>query len=538
MPRLLALALVLAAPALAAAADPLHARIDKLIEAGAKSTPASPVVDDAGFLRRVYLDFTGSIPTADEARKFLDDKSADKRTKLIDRLFASPEYARRMAEAFHVMFMERLGDHVEWTRYLEKAFADNKPFDKLAAEILRAAPKDEATRGAAFFLAKRLENYGQNPVDHPALARDVGRLFLGKNFQCCQCHDHLFVNDYKQVDFQGLFVFVQNAYLYDAAFPTVAEKPPVGKTPFQSVFEKVNKETGPRLPGGKEIAVPKLDKSTQFVKPPDSKSKFPGEMRFSPLAELAREVPKSPDFAPNAVNRLWWLLMGRGLVHPLDLHHSDNPASHPEVLTLLAKEFIDSKYDVKNLLRELALTKTYQRSSELPENAKKFEPAKFLTALERRLSAEQMLWATLTATGERDRVVEESKKPAAVKGKAAPSALEQAKLKFLKAYAGPMREPEDELGPSLKGALFTLNDPLVLSWLTPRPGNLVERLGKLKDDQVADELYLSVLTRRPDQEERDAVAKTLKGKQDKQRTAALGRLAWALLASTEFATNH
>jgi hypothetical protein len=537
MPRPLALALVLVAAGLAPAAEPLHQRIDKLIDGGAKSSPASPAVDDAGFLRRAWLDLAGTIPSVDEARKFLDDPATDKRAKLIDRLLAGPEYPRRMAELFHVVLLERLGDHPDWAKYLETSFAQNKPFDKLAREILRAAPKDEASRGASFFLAKRLENYGQNPVDYAGLTRDVGRLFLGKNFQCCQCHDHLTVKEYKQEHFQGLFAFVQSAYLVDAASATVGERPPLGKTAFQSVFAKVRKEIGPRLPGGKEIDVPKLTKAEQFIKPPDLKAKFPGEPRFSPLAELAREVPQSPDFARNAVNRLWWALMGRGLVHPLDLHHKDNPASYPEVLDLLAKEFVESKYDVKNLLRELALTKTYQRSSELPDGVTKLQPEKFLTALERRLSAEQMLWATLMATGERERVVS-APKPAAVKGKSVPSQLEQARAKFVRAHGGPVREPEDELGPSLKAALFVLNDPLIASWLMPRTGNLVDRLAKLPDDRVADELYLSVLTRRPDAEERQELARLLKDQQGKQRPAALGRAAWALLASTEFATNH
>src|SRR5262249_37489944 len=148
-------------------------------------------------------------------------------------------YPERMRDAFHGLLMERLGDHPEWSKYLVKSFAANKPYDLLAREVLRAAPRDESVRGAAFFYAKRLENYGQNPVDYAGLTRDVGRLFLGKDLRCAQCHDHLFIGDYKQRDFQGLLAFFQNAYLQDGAYPTVGERPTAKKLPFMSVFKKV-----------------------------------------------------------------------------------------------------------------------------------------------------------------------------------------------------------------------------------------------------------------------------------------------------------
>jgi hypothetical protein len=221
-------------------------------------------------------------------------------------------------------------------------------------------------------------------------------------------------------------------------------------------------------------------------------------------------------------------MMGRGLVHPLDQFHDDNPPSHPEVLDLLAKEFVAHHFDMKWLLRELALTQTYQRSSALPENVKKQLPESFLTANEKRLSAEQLLGSVLEATGERARL----SAPAEAKN------LDAARAKFVKAFANPRREPEDDFAPSLKAALFVLNDDVVLGWLAPRPGNLIDRLTKQTDDaKVAEELYLSVLSRRPTAEERDEVTAYL-SKNAARRTTALGHLAWALLASTEFCVNH
>lgn len=539
-PRILALIALFAVCTLGSAAEPLHSRIDELILGRARGKPVSPLADDAEFLRRVYLDLAGTIPPVEKARAFLNDPAADKRARLVDQLLASPEYPRRMQEAFHVLLMERLGDHADWTRFLHDSFTRNRPWNEMTRDMLVGQPA-EPVRGAAFFLSKRLENYGQNPVDHPALARDLGRLFLGKDLRCAQCHDHLFVKGYKQADFQGLFAFIQNAYLADAATLRIGEKPLGEKTSFQSVFGKGKQEIGPRVPGGKEIVIPKLAKTEQFLVPPDRKTRAPGKLRFSPLAELAREIPTSPDFARNIVNRLWWLMLGRGLVHPLDLHHADNPASHPELLDLLAREFVAHGYDVKWLLREIARTKTYQRSSLLPEGVAKLQPESFLTAIEKRLSPEQLLWASLEATGMRESIESASKekpKPLA-SGKVLPTPLEQARARFVRAFSGAVREPEDEFVPSLKGALFLLNDPSMLAWFLPRPGNLTDRLGKLSDDgKVAEELYLSVLSRHPVKEERDEVAAYLKGKTGKARPQALARLAWALLASTEFVVNH
>ena len=193
--------------------EPLHDQIDRLIAAKANGAARSARATDAEFLRRIYLDLAGRIPALQEARTFLADPAPQKRAKLIDQLLAGPDYPRRMQELAHVMLMERRGDNPEWLAFLKASFEANKPLDQFVREILNPNPKNEATRGSAFFLSKRLENYGQNPVDYPALTRDVGRLFLGVDLQCAQCHDHLFVKEYKQADFQGLLALFQGTFL-------------------------------------------------------------------------------------------------------------------------------------------------------------------------------------------------------------------------------------------------------------------------------------------------------------------------------------
>jgi hypothetical protein len=384
--------------------EPLHERIDDLIAARSGGRAAAGPSEDAEFLRRVYLDLAGRIPSAREARAFLAERSPDRREKLVDRLLAGADYPRRMEELFDVMLMERLGEHPAWSRYLRESFAANKPWDRIAREILRADPEDGPNRGAGFFLAKRLDHFGENPVDYPALAADVGRLFLGVDLRCAQCHDHIFIGDYKQRDFQGLLAFVQNAVLQDLKGPVVGEKPTTQKQPFTSVFTRKSEATGPRLPWGEEVAIPEIKKGDEYFKPPDRKSARPGVLRFSPLAELAGRLPVAENraFSRNIANRLWLAMMGRGLVHPPDQAHAENPPSHPELLDLLADDLVAHQFDLKWLLRELALSSTYGRSGLLPDDREAPPPSSFLVAAERRLSAEQLLRSMLQATGERD----------------------------------------------------------------------------------------------------------------------------------------
>jgi hypothetical protein len=522
----------LLAPAWGGDAAPLHERIDQLIEAQAGG-PLAAQASDAEFLRRVTLDFAGRIPTADELRAFLADTSADnsnaKRTAVVDKLLASDEYPRRMQQVFHVMLMERLGDHEEWSKYLHDSFAANKPWDQMCREMMNPNPDDEATRGAALFFTKRLENYGQNPVDVPALVRDVGRLLMGIDVQCCQCHDHLFVDDYKQEYYQGLFAFVGQTYIRkDLKFPAVGEKPLTKKVEFMSVFIQKPKAIGPKLPGIAEVSLPEFKAGEEYEIPPDKKTKFPGKPKFSALQVLAEQLPTADNrlFSHNIANRLWWLMMGRGLVHPLDLQNTENAPSHPEVLELISHELAAHQFDMKWLLRELALSRTYQRSGVAEFALETIPPQSYRVALEKPLSSEQLLASMLRATGEYEQTKGDAKKLTALQAH------------FDKAFANPPREPEVEHSPSVKAALFLLNDDTVIGWLAPGKENLTARLAKIDDsDKLAEELYASVLSRLPTAEERAEVAAFLKSHGDR-RDKAIENLAWALLASSEFCTNH
>lgn len=269
--------MILGMPVLPADERSLALRIDDLIAARFDRRQPAPITDDAEFLRRICLDLAGRIPTADEARGFLNDSAADKRTRMIDQLLAAPSYAQRMQELFHVVLMERRGDNDKWTQYLRTAFEQNKHWDQIVRELLFPDVEDESRRGAGFFYAKRIEANGQNPVDYPGLTRDVGRLFLGADLQCAQCHNHLFIDDYKQQDFQGLYsIYLNLSVKSGLEFPAVTEKAMDKKLEFVSVFDPTPHQTGPRIPFANDIEVPEQVKDGPQV---------------SVLALLAHEFP-------------------------------------------------------------------------------------------------------------------------------------------------------------------------------------------------------------------------------------------------------
>jgi hypothetical protein len=512
-------------------ATPLSSRIDQLIAAAADGLLA-PQSTDAEFCRRVYLDLAGRIPSLEETRAFLADSDAEKRTNLIDRLLASEDHVRRFSQVLHVMLMERLGDHAEWQKFLRESVQANKPWDKLVRELLNPNADDEATRGGALWYTKRLENYGQNPVDIPALVRDVGRHFLGIDVQCAQCHDHLFVDEYKQDFYHGLFAFVGNTSIrQDVKFPAVGLKPLEKKVEFMSVFVQKPLAVGPKLPGGTEIEVPTFAKGEEFEQPPDKKTRFPGTPKFNTLKLLSEQLPQADNrlFTRNIANRLWWLMLGRGLVEPLDLAHADNPPSHPELLDLLASELAAHQFDMRWLIREIAMSQTYQRSSAAADEAAAAAPAaKYSLALEKQLSSEQLLASIRQALG--------VGKPLTID--ATDKSWSEWQTKFDKALANPPREPEVGHNPTVKAALFFMNDAMVLGWLKPDGENLTGRLLKQTDAaSLADELYLSVLSRPPSDEETKGVADFLAARADRHEKAVTS-LIWSLLASNEFGVNH
>jgi hypothetical protein len=354
------------APALAEG-EPLHSLIDQHL------TPASGLkpqkCTDAEFLRRASLDLIGMVPTAEEARAFIADQLADKRERLIDRLFASPHYGRHLAAVLDVMLMERRPNtHVsadEWQAWLLASVRANKPWNVLAREILQADGDNPAQRAPARFALDRAS-------DPHAVTRDVGRIFFGRDMQCAQCHDHPLVEDYLQSDYHGLLAFIAPSYALvrnegGAQRTLQAEKAGADLT-FESVFEGIPRRTAPRMPDSVMIDEPFFLPGDEYqVAPADNVKPVPKFSRRAKLAEMATNGSNAA-FNANIVNRLWAHMFGRGLVHPVDMHHPDNPPADPELLRLLSERFAAMNFDMRAFLRELALTAAYQRSFDIPSD--------------------------------------------------------------------------------------------------------------------------------------------------------------------------
>ena len=558
LPRLLALALLLGAtlpdrsaranaleaapPKPAPAVSDLPAFIDAQIaaKAAAAGVPLAPLADDSEFLRRVWLDLAGTIPSAAEARAFLADQAPGKRAALIDRLIQSKEFARRMGEVLPIQLMERSGEDPKWLAFLTESIEQDRPWNTVVRDILAPDFKDEKKSAAAYFLTKRLDKVGSQQSDYPGLTRDIGRMFLGVDLQCGQCHNHLTVSDYKQVEFNGLFMAVQNLKLNepkgDLKAKWLSEGLIESKYEFTSVLSGAKGQTGPRVPFGAEIPIPDLKGDAAWLVAPDKKAKTDGVPKFSPMRSLAETLtaPDNPLFAKNIANRLWWQFLGRGLVEPLDLHHSGNPASHPELLERLGAEMTAKGFDLRWMVRQLVASETYQRSGRLPQGAAQPEEHFFAVALEKPVCAEQFMRAFLRATGEWERVGEGSGWDGLSDKKLL---LKDVQTGFKNAFANAPKEPELRANPSLRGALFLRNNDTVLWALKPRTGNLLERLSSLADPaEVAAELFLSVFSRLPEKDEQADLLALLHAAADKPRT--LSQVLWAMTASMEFFTNH
>lgn len=379
-------ATLLAQASLAAALEPagLHTAVDQYF--AGRGGPMAARCTDAEFLRRASLHLTGRPPSADETRAFLADSSPDKRARQIARLLDSPHYARHMSVVFDVMLMERRAyqnvTQDEWQKYLLESFRQNKPWNVLVREILSADGDEPALRAAARFALDR----GSEPN---LLTRDIGRIFFGRDMQCAQCHDHPLIDDYRQADYHGLLAFVAPGYALvrkegNKQVAIYAEKAG-GDVPFESVFFKGTRHlTGPRLPDDVEVAEPFFYPGEEYqVAPAENVKPVPKFSRRAKLAELAASGGNRA-FNENIANRLWAHLMGRGLVHPPDLHHSANPPSDPALLKLLGESIAAMNFDIRAFLRELALTEVYQRSLDGPADllALSVQAAPAVTALD------------------------------------------------------------------------------------------------------------------------------------------------------------
>jgi hypothetical protein len=576
--------LVAGVPAVAAPRDPsaAAAAIDRTIDQKLADATlrASAPADDSEFIRRVTLDIAGRIPTLERTIAFLDDKSADKRRKLIDELLSSKEYAENFGAIWRNLLAPR-GNNVkgkappdQFTPWLVEQFSQNRGWDKIVAELLTAAG-DIAKAPQTAFLMANAEDF-RPQADR--LTASTARYFLGVRLGCAECHDHPF-SSWKQTDFWGTAAFfsrLRNTSFKGQPFILTEEvdpKPPQGY-PVPPIRP---------APGGGVIlpaTVGKASGQTMSARLLGGADQKLDDKPLRPLLAAWLTAKENPFFAPAQVNRVWSHFFGRGLVNPVDDFRDNNPPTHPEVLALLADEFRNSDFDFKHLIRCICNSQAYQRTSRpLPENELDRERLSHMTV--KILSPEAFydslaMLATTSKTGPGKPGVGKpnSGKPGAIKPDSVKPGADKPKPNadtpmadmpgVNKPNAGkPKADMSGVSKPGVKGQgssredflqlfraqgesddvnLFRQGVPQFLRRLNGEGFNqgspLIERLMHEGADRkhIVESLYLAALSRRPSAEEFELMNKYL----DRRPDAAKGYagVLWILLSSGEFALNH
>ncbi len=530
---LLAWCMVVSRFCLAADESPLRTRIDTAISAGWKSEKLAPAArsTDSEFLRRIYLDLIGTIPTHSEAIAFLGDAAPDKRSKLIDRLLDDPRFAKHQAEIWDLLLFTRNPPGYETDKrdgiqaWLAKNFTENRPYDVWVRELLKADGNSVEHGPPLYF-----QQYRNQPEDATEV---ITQTFLGVQLQCARCHDHPFEN-WKQLDFYGM-----------AAFLARLDVISVGKKDNLSMLAVAEKSTGDILftgpakdqqPGKKGDPVgPKFLLADKLTEPPLPEgfkevkfeaNKMPPKPVFSRKDALADWVtsPDNPFFTRAIANRMWAQFMGRGIVHPVDNISPSNVPTHPELLDALTQELIAHKYDLKWLMRELVNSQTYQLSSRGATGEPL--PRFFEHARSRPLSAEELLdsWRVATGFDEAEKL-----KPSKQSDKGRFRPIEGGYM--LRFFGTPNSGAGDFQG-GLQEHLFLNNGPLS-RLIDCGKGGLVEVLNA-NDVPLAervDRLYVSTLSRHPTEAEATRFVEFINEAGSKPRWSDA---VWVLMTSSEF----
>jgi hypothetical protein len=495
--------------------------IDKFVFAKLKmlSIPPSDLCTDAEFIRRACLDVCGILPSPKEVRDFLADGSANKRAKLIDALLERSEYADFWTLKWSDVFrssrkaIQVKGTHV-FQRWLRDRIVANTGFDALVREILTAS-------GSTF--ANPAANYYRVARDPQNLAETTAQLFFGIRMQCAKCHNHPFER-WTQDDYYSMAAFFARVrHKRDPLEPGPNPKLPVGAA--EIIYdgrsgEVMQPRTGqvmkPKFMGG---AVPNI---------------APGTDRRQVLADWLTSGD-NPFFAKSVANRIWYHLQGKGIVDPVDDFRDSNPSANDELLDALAKDFVAHKFDVKHLIRVIMNSRTYQLSAQTnPYNAE--DNKYFSHAVTKLLTAEQLLDAICAATEVPEKF---AGLPLGTRATQLPDS--DVAHPFLKTFGQPARELacecERESDSNLAQALQLINGPTINEKVR-NPNNRIGRLLKEKRPEVEmlDELYLSTLSRLPNQENVKVALEHIARAPDKLK--AWEDIQWALLNAKEFLFRH
>jgi hypothetical protein len=471
----------------------------------------SATADDAEFLRRVSLDIAGVPPTSEEVLAFVADTTdpVAKRTAMIEKLLSSPMYVEHWTLKWSDLLLNRRKTVTErgvWAfrNWIRQSVAANKPFDQFAKELITA-------NGSAY--ENPAANYFRIAREPKLVMENMTQVFLGTRFNCNQCHDHPFER------------WTQRQYYeLSAYFADVGRRPlPEGDefiftmaSPTAVVNPDTNQPADPKFPfahaGAVDAASTRREQLAQWL--------------------TAKE---NPYFARSIVNRYWSYFFGRGIIDPVDDIRAGNPASNPELLDALTKDFVDSGYDLKKLIRTICNSATYQRSLEAGQ-WNEDDTINFSHALPRRLSAEQLYDAIIQATGAPRAL---PGVPAGFRASELPDS--DVEVAFLDMFGRAPRESPCECertsDVSLGQTLNMVNGPTIGDAIAHPQGVIAKAVAAgMPNDKLIETIYLSALCRKPSAEESAKAVEYFAGAGDPK--AAGEDLMWALINSPGFLFNR
>ena len=494
----------------------------------------SATADDAEWLRRVSLDLSGRIPTVDEAESFLANIRPGKREQLIDQLLDDTAYARNFTTIWTNLLVGRRSDQridrAALQKFLRMSFAANRPWNQIVYDLV-AAEGSSSENGATNFLIAHLNNDAL-----PATAV-TARVFLGQQMQCNQCHNNPFTKT-QQTAFWELHSFFSQT----ASVPRHERDPRTGKDHYAHT-ELVTRNAGGPIyfetqNGLMRVAYPRFN--GHDVDP------GPETNRRAVLARLMTEGDQ-PQLAAAFVNRLWGHFFGEGFTAAVDDIGPHSPASHPELLGLLTRQFVRSGYDTKQLVRWICNSEPYQLSSRVRNANRTDDPIEgqspqFSHMYVKSMTAEQMYDSFLVAT--------KANRAGGVDWTQAESHRQQWLSQFVVNYETDENDEAMEFDGTMNQALTLMNGSLVEKALELSAGTLLDEVVRRKSDEKEKirQLCLAVLSRLPSPNELTAMRKLVRDDSPGRSPKSAGRsvasaegyqdLFWALLNSNEFALVH
>ena len=518
------------------ASSAMTARVDQLIEQLWKENDVAPVgqTNDEAFLRRVYLDVIGRVPTISEYDQFFELEAAARRSQLIDQLLSSREHALHMGGIWKRVLVpddetaiSRLGGSGKLEQWLADSFEENQPYDELVSELLRAEGRVNESGPLLFYAAAKM--------NAEELAARTSRSFLGMRLECAECHDHPF-DEWSQEDFWGFAAFFAQISRPQGKIEMVSPVLRVRDADFGEV----------KLPETETVIEPSLPYSQHGGHGMNSADivalKNSEVTDGSRRAQLAAWIthPQNSHFSQATVNRIWAHLFGRGIVNPVDDMGGHNAPVSPQLLNQLGRYFVQTDFDVRALMKVLLNSRAYQLSSENRGENSMREVQFFGRMSLKPLTAEQLYDCLATATGRTDlgSQVQMSMRPNLASN--VDRFTDPGRAAFLAQFRTSIDQRTDYQA-GIPQALTLMNGPMIASATTDAPKGILRSLSApFFDDQTrVEKLFVATLSRKPTNEEQQRYADFFNSQPAQtQKSETLGDALWALLNSTEFTMNH